>query len=168
MLNTPGTTAAPDERDSRALIWQAGSRLIAAVDNWLAPAFDLTILCMSSMFFSLRLAKNQQLVGTLQLFANDYHVPLLPPYLAAVMGAGDELGLSVLLALGLAGRFGAAGLFVLNLVAATSYPDISDLGIQGHWLWGALLLVIALHGAGRIALDEFIRHACQRRFMRQN
>ena len=44
----------------------------------------------------------------------------------------------------------------MNLVAVTSYPDISDLGRQDHVLWGALLLVTALHGPGRWSLDAWL------------
>jgi putative oxidoreductase len=72
------------------------------------------------------------------------------------MGTAGELGLPVLLVLGLAGRFGAAGLSVVNLVAATSFPDISDLGLQDHLLWGMLLLVTLLHGPGRLSVDGWL------------
>ncbi|OIQ87085.1 hypothetical protein GALL_310410 [mine drainage metagenome] len=81
---------------------------------------------------------------------------MLPPYLAAIMGTAGELLLPVLLVLGLAGRFAAVGMFVTNLTAAVSFPDISDLGLQDHWLWGALLLVTVFHGPGRLSLDAFL------------
>lgn len=144
------------------------SRLLAAVsartrppimllERWLTPLFDLAIrLYVANAFFSSGLTKIRDWSVTLALFENDYHVPLLPPPLAAVMGTIGELGLPVLLALGLAGRFGAAGLFVVNLVAVSSYPDISDLGRQDHVLWGALLLVTVLHGPGRCSLDAWL------------
>src|SRR3546814_13303357 len=47
---------------------------------------------------------------TLALFQDEYHVPLLPTQLAAVMGTGGELVLPVLLVLGLFRRFAALGL----------------------------------------------------------
>jgi putative oxidoreductase len=40
------------------------------------------------------------------------------------MAASAELGLSVLLVLGLFGRFATAGLFILNIVAVISYADL--------------------------------------------
>lgn len=58
--------------------------------------------------------------STLYLFSDVYHVPLLPSDVAAYMAAGGELGLSVLLVFGLLGRFAAAGLFILDAVAAYS------------------------------------------------
>jgi putative oxidoreductase len=84
-------------------------------------------------------------------------VPALPSELAAFMGTAGELGLPVLLALGLAVRFGAARLSVMNVVAVIADADISDLGRQDHLPWEALLLVTLLHGPGRWSLDSWLR-----------
>jgi putative oxidoreductase len=131
---------------------QAGSLL----ERWLTPLFDLGIrLYVADVFFRSGWLKISNWDTTLILFENEYHVPLLSPHVAAVMGTMGELGLSVLLALGLAGRFGAAGLSVVNLVAVSSFPDISDLGRQDHLLWGVLLLATLLHGPGRLSLDHW-------------
>ncbi len=46
---------------------------------------------------------------------------------------------------------------MFNIVAATSYPDLSDAGVKDHVLWGALTLVILFCGPGKIALDGWIR-----------
>jgi uncharacterized membrane protein YphA (DoxX/SURF4 family) len=46
---------------------------------------------------------------------------------------------------------------VLNWVAAVSFPDISDLGLRDHVLWGALFLVLFFHGPGRLSLDAWLR-----------
>lgn len=132
----------------------------------LAPVYDLVIrLYVAEVFFRSGWLKVMDWSSTLYLFQNEYHVPILPPTLAAVMGTGGELGLSLLLALGLLGRFAATGLFILNLVAATSFPDISELGLRDHWLWGALLLVTLTHGTGRISLDNWLpclRSSCHK------
>jgi putative oxidoreductase len=48
---------------------------------------------------------------------------------------------------------------VFNIVAAASYPDISPAGVKDHVLWGALLLVVAVHGPGRFALDGWLFRA---------
>lgn len=132
-------------------------RGIALLEAWVTPLFDLALrLYVGHVFFSSGLQKLRNWDGTLALFENDYQVPLLPPDLAAVMGTAGELGLPVLLVLGLAGRFGAAGLTVMNLVAVVSYPDLSDLGRQDHLLWGTMLLVTLFHGPGRLSLDHWI------------
>jgi len=57
----------------------------------------------------------------------------------------------------LGARFAAIGLFVLNAVAVISYPDLSEAGLKDHQYWGLLLLVVALHGPGRLSLDRLIR-----------
>jgi putative oxidoreductase len=95
--------------------------------------------------------------GTLSLFQNEYHVPLLPPTLAAYLGTAAEIGLPVFLALGLGTRAAAFALFVFNIVAATSYPDLSAAGLKDHILWGTILLVTLFYGPGKIALDELIK-----------
>lgn len=136
-------------------------RTITLIERWLTPAFDLGIrLYVASVFLRSGWLKIADWSTTLALFESEYHVPLLPPHFAAVLGTLGELGLPVLLALGLAGRFGAAGLTVVNLVAAISFPDISDLGLQDHLLWGMLLLVTLLHGPGRLSLDHWLCRKC--------
>ena len=136
-------------------------RAVALTERWPTPLFDLGIrLYVADVFFRSGWLKISDWSSTLALFESVYQVPLLPPHVAAMMGTAGELGLSVLLALGLAGRFGAAGLTVVNIVAATSFPDISDLGLQDHLLWGMLLLVTLLHGPGRLSLDRWLCGKC--------
>ena len=132
-------------------------RAIALVERWLTPSFALAIrFYVASVFFKSGLTKIQDWNSTLALFQYEYQVPVLSPELAAVLGTAGELGLPVLLAFGLAGRFGAAGLSVMNVVAVLSYADLSDLGRQDHLLWGALLLVILLYGPGRWSVDRYL------------
>jgi putative oxidoreductase len=125
--------------------------------EFFTPVFDLAIrLYVAKVFFMSGLTKIQSWDSTLSLFENEYAVPLLPPGLAAYLGTAAELCLPPLLALGLGSRAVALAAFVFNLVAATSYPDISDAGIKDHVLWGALLAMTFFHGPGKISLDHFI------------
>lgn len=136
---------------------------ILRLEQWLTPLFDLAIrLYIASVFFRSGWLKLADWQTTLLLFQNEYQVPLLSPTLAAVLGTAGELALPVLLALGLAGRFGAAGLSVVNLVAVSAFPDISDLGRQDHLLWAMLLLVTLLHGPGTLSLDAWIKRHCRK------
>jgi len=124
----------------------------------LTPLFDLGLrLYVANVFFSSGWQKLSDWESTVALFQYEYHVPLLPPVLAAAMGAAGELSLPILLVAGLFTRLGAAGLFVVNLVAVLSYPDLSDVGKQDHLLWGMLLLVTMLHGPGRWSLDHWLK-----------
>ena len=136
-------------------IYAFASATIRLLERWLTPLFDLGIrLYVGEVFFRAGWLKITAWSNTLDLFDYVYQVPVLPTHVAAVMGTAGELCLPVLLVLGLAGRFAAAGLFVTNLVAAISFPDISDLGLQDHVLWGSLLLVLVFHGPGRLSLDN--------------
>jgi putative oxidoreductase len=114
-------------------------------------------LYVAQIFFNSGLIKLANFDSTVSLFTNEYAVPLLPPMVAAVAGTGAELVLPVLLALGIASRFTGVAFFVFNLVAALSYPDISDAGIKDHMLWGAILAVIATVGPGWFAADTWLK-----------
>ena len=84
-------------------------------------------------------------------------ISLLPPDVAAVAGTTGELVLPVLLALGLAGRFAAAGLSVVNVVAAISLTDIAAAALTQHQFWGSLLLALVLWGSGAWSADAWLR-----------
>ncbi|MGM9480400.1 DoxX family protein [Roseateles sp. NT4] len=138
------------------------TRLPAPLDTLVSHLQSLALLAarlyVAKVFFMSGLVKLHDWSATLALFNDYYQVPLLPPTLAAYMGAGGELVIPVLLVLGLAGRFAGAGLFVVNLMAALSLPaeDLSPAGEFQHILWGVLALVIALWGAGRWSVDRLL------------
>jgi len=122
-----------------------------------SPAVDLVVrLPVGSVFFHSGMTKIASWSSTLSLFENEYAVPLLPPHIAAVLGTGVELGFPVLLVLGLGSRFAAFVLFVFNIVAVVSYPDLGEVGLKDHQTWGLLLLVTLLHGPGALSLDRLL------------
>ena len=122
--------------------------------NTLAPIGDLLIrLWVANVFWRSGLTKIESIDTTLTLFRYEYSVPLLPPEVAAYLATFTELTFSVLLTLGLAGRFSAGALFVLNAVAVISYPALHEAGLIQHQLWGLLLLVPLFHGPGKLSLD---------------
>ncbi len=128
----------------------------------MSPAVDLAIrLYIAWVFFKSGLLKTQSWESTLALFEYEFAVPLLPPEMAAYLGTAAELGLPVLLALGLAGRFAALALFAFNIVAVISYPDLSDVGRQYHLYWGMLLAMLAVHGPGLLSADGWLARRCQ-------
>ncbi len=99
--------------------------------------------------------------GTLDLFRHEYHVPLLPPVLAAVTGAFGELFFSILLVLGVAGRVGPLGLFAVNLMAVISYRQVLlaegyEAALGQHILWGFMLAMLAVYGLGSITVDRLV------------
>ena len=124
----------------------------------LAPVADLAVrVLVASVFFKSGLTKIASWGTTVSLFENEYAVPLLDPQTAALLGTGIELAFPVLLALGLGSRFAAFVLFLFNIVAVVSYPDLGDVGLKDHQLWGVLLLIALLHGPGRLSLDHLLR-----------
>jgi putative oxidoreductase len=111
---------------------------------------------VAQAFFLSGLTKLRNWDSTLALFQDEYQVPLLPPAVAAVAGTTGELVLPVLLALGLAGRFAAAGLSVVNVVAVLSLAEIAAPALQQHVFWGSLLVGLLLWGPGRWSLDHWL------------
>jgi putative oxidoreductase len=99
--------------------------------------------------------------NTVFLFQNEYHVPVLPPYAAAVAGTAGELVFPALLIVGLVGRLSAAGLFAVNVMAVVSYAHVLltegfEAAVGQHYLWGFALLVLAVFGPGRVSLDHLL------------
>lgn len=124
---------------------------------WLQTLALLAVrLYLLEVFFRSGLSKLLDWDSTLFLFQEEYHVPVLPPEWAAVMGTAGELGLSSLLALGLLTRPAAVGLFMVNLMAVISYPDLTAAGLKDHQLWGVLCMVLALFGPGALSADGFL------------
>jgi putative oxidoreductase len=139
---------------------QDARRMPEAMRAPLAASQDLLLLAarlfVAKAFFWSGLTKVRDWETTLALFQDEYQVPLVSPQLAALAGTAGELLLPLLLALGLAGRFGAAGLFVLNAVAVISLAEIAPAAFMQHQLWGALLLLVWLWGPGRLSLDRWL------------
>lgn len=99
--------------------------------------------------------------STLDLFREEYHVPLLPPHVAAVTGAFGELFFPALLVLGIGGRIGPLGLSAVNIMAVISYRQVLlaegfEAALAQHVLWGFMLLLLVVFGNGSLALDRLI------------
>ena len=98
---------------------------------------------------------------TLFLFKDEYHTPLLPPVAAAMAGTFGELVFPLLLILGLLTRYAATGLFAVNVVAVVSYAHVLysegfEAAIGQHYLWGFMLLVVAICGPGTWSADRWL------------
>ena len=127
--------------------------------DFLTPLGDLFIrYWVANVFFLAGLTKIKSWDTTVMLFTYEYHVPVLSPYWAAMLGTGFEVVMPVLLLLGLFGRFPALILFVFNIVAVYSYPYLlteeGSIGLNDHFYWGVLLMIILLHGTGKLSLDQ--------------
>jgi len=126
--------------------------------NTLQPLASLLArLFVAQVFFASGLTKLRDWDITLMLFADEYHVPVLSPAVAAVMGTGGELVLPVLLVLGLGGRFAPLGLTVINVVAVISLSEIAPEALQQHITWGVLLAALSIFGVGQWSADAWLR-----------
>ena len=141
------------------------STLVVRFLDFVSPAFDLAArLWVAHVFWKAGQLKIASWSSTLYMFQYEYQVPLLPPEVAAILAASVELGGSILLAIGLGGRFAATALSVLNIVAVFSYPELSSAGRTEHLYLGFLLFLIMFHGTGKISVDYLVR----KMFMAEN
>ena len=153
---TPSMSLPRESGDPKTRLAELAGLVRRGLDK-LAPVADLAVrLFVAGVFFQSGLTKIANWDSTVSLFENEYAVPLLAPEIAAFAGTGVELVFPVLLALGLGSRLAAFVLFVFNIVAVLSYPDLGAAGLKDHQTWGLFLLVTLLHGPGALSLDRLL------------
>lgn len=91
--------------------------------------------------------------SAVDLFRDEYQLPLLSPALAAVLATVGEHALPLLLLAGLGTRFAALGLLLMTaviqlLVYPAAYPT--------HGVWAAVLLWLMARGPGTVSLDHLL------------
>lgn len=129
-----------------AVFWKSGQTKIEglAIDI-VSGNFELGIPQLSS--------------SAVDLFRDEYRLPLLSPELGAVLATVGEHALPLLLLLGLGTRFAALGLLLMTAVIQfwvypAAYPT--------HGVWAAVLLWLMVRGPGVVSLDHLMamqRHA---------
>lgn len=147
------TTTATSPLQKVLELW---ARLSSALDMLQPVAALAARIYVAQVFFLSGLTKLRDWDTTVALFTDEYKVPLLSPSVAAFMGTAGELVLPVLVLLGLAGRFSALGLFVVNAVAVIALSEIAPAALQQHIFWGALLAGLAIYGPGAWSLDRLV------------
>jgi putative oxidoreductase len=91
--------------------------------------------------------------SAIELFREEYALPLINPALAAHFAAAAEHIFPVLLLIGLATRFSAlALLFMTAVIQFLVYPG----AWPTHGVWAACFLLIIARGPGVISLDHLI------------
>lgn len=89
----------------------------------------------------------------IDLFRDEYKLPLIDPTLAAYLATFAEHFFPVLLVLGLATRYAALALLGMTLVIEIFvYPD----AWPTHGTWAACFLILMTQGPGKISLDHLI------------
>jgi putative oxidoreductase len=88
------------------------------------------------------------------LFEQEYKVPLLSPWLAALLAQLAEHVFPVLIILGLATRFSALALLGMTLVIQIFvYPN----AYVTHATWAAILLMLIKFGPGLVSIDALLK-----------
>ncbi|MDX9994774.1 MAG: DoxX family protein [Rhodocyclaceae bacterium] len=152
---------------------QAVDRFARIPDAWIAllARFSIAAIFWKSgqtkvQGFSLDLVSGEFQLGwprlsdsVVDLFREEYRLPLLPPELGAIMAAFGEHFFPALILLGLATRFSALALLGMTAtIQLFVYPD----AYPTHGVWAAVLLFLVAKGPGPLALDHWLARRFQR------
>lgn len=123
-----------------AVFWSSGQTKVEGFAlNFVSGSFEFGLPRLSS--------------SAVDLFRDEYKLPLLSPELAAVMATVGEHALPLLILLGLGTRLAAFGLLVMTAVIQfLVYPG----AYATHGVWAAVLLWLMLRGPGALSIDHLI------------
>jgi len=149
-MSTSIAAAAPEGRTHLTRI----RALVTALER--VPYSVLAIplrLAVATVFWNSGTTKLADWAATVQLFEDEYKVPLLPPDVAAHIAAGIELSTPVLLVLGFLTRPAAFVLLgMTTVIEVFVYPQAWPTHIQ----WAAMLLVLLCRGPGAFSIDRWL------------
>ena len=128
------------------------ARATAFLERFPLSIFQLLFrLGVASVFLKAGLTKVASWQSTLQLFIDEYKVPVLPPEVAATLTTIFELGCSSLLIAGLFTRLATLPLLgMIMTIQFFVYPN----AYSEHLVWGSILLFLLMYGAGSYSLDH--------------
>jgi putative oxidoreductase len=110
-------------------------------------------LAVASVFLKAGFTKIASWQLTLQLFIDEYKVPVVPPEIAAMLATMFELGCSTLLIVGLFTRLATLPLLgMIITIQLFVYPN----AYSEHLVWGSILIFLLMYGAGTYSLDRLI------------
>lgn len=93
---------------------------------------------------------------TVELFRDEYKLPILPPEISAVLATTAEHVFPILILIGLATRLSAFALLIMTIVIQVLvYPGAYPL----HGTWAVVLLFLMAKGPGWLSLDHLITMA---------
>ena len=136
-----------------------------------APLQDLLLLGLrwyvAWQFWVSGWEKLQDWDTTRLLFHEEYHVPVLPPDVAAVLGTFGEVAFPALLVAGFLTRYAALGLSFVNVMAVVSYAHVLltegyEAALGQHVLWGVMAATLVVFGGGRWSADGWLQRRSSR------
>jgi putative oxidoreductase len=110
-------------------------------------------IAVGTVFLKSGLLKINSWEFAIKLFEDEYKLPIISPWLGAVLATFNELTFSVLLIVGVATRLATLPLlgmvFVIQvLVYPQAWPE--------HLLWASILIFLLTRGPGAFSLDGLI------------
>jgi len=97
--------------------------------------------------------------SAIDLFRDEYALPLIDPELAAKIAAFSEHFFPVLLVIGLASRLAALALLgMTTVIEIFVYPD----AWPEHGVWATCFLIVIARGPGIFSLDHFLARRWRR------
>ncbi|MBU1237000.1 MAG: DoxX family protein [Gammaproteobacteria bacterium] len=140
------------DRIPHSLIAFIGRFSIAAV-FWKSGQTKVEGLAIDIVNGDFQLGVPQLASSAVDLFRDEFRLPLIPPEFAAPMAAFAEHLFPILLLFGLATRFSALALLAMTLVIQIFvYPD----AYPTHGVWATVMLYLIAKGPGAFSLDHLI------------
>jgi putative oxidoreductase len=137
----------------------SGLRMRIGVLTGALARFPLSVLqlafrlAIASVFLKAGLNKLASWELTVQLFRDEYQVPVFAPEVAAAMATTFEIGCSALLIAGLATRLATLPLLgMICVIQLFVYPG----AYAEHLTWASILGFLLTRGAGSISLDRLL------------
>jgi putative oxidoreductase len=110
-------------------------------------------LAIASVFLKAGLNKIASWELTVQLFQDEYKVPVFPAETAAMVATTFEVGCSTLLIAGLATRLATLPLLsMITVIQLFVYPS----AYAEHLTWASILVFLLTRGAGALSLDRLL------------
>jgi len=149
VMNTQALTTMPGSGVRSAIV-----RALDVLGRFPLPLLQLMFrLAVAIVFLKAGLNKLASWELTVQLFADEYKVPVLSPDFAAAMATTFEIGCSMLLIVGLGTRLAALPLLGMIAVIQTFvYPS----AYAEHLTWASILLFLLTRGGGRWSADHLL------------
>ena len=154
------TAAGSRGRDEIGGLARTYRSICALLDRFPLAVIQLAMrIAVGAVFFKSGLLKFDSWEFAIKLFEDEYRVPVLSPWLAAVLGTFNELVFSVLIIVGLATRLATLPLlgmiFVIQIfVYPQAWPE--------HLLWASILVFLLTRGAGALSIDGLIERSIAR------
>lgn len=128
-------------------------RFSVAATFWLSGQTKVENFAIDIVHGNFQLGMPRLAEFTVDLFRDEYALPIIPPELGAYMAATAEHVFPVLLLIGLGTRYAALALLGMTMVIEIFvYPN----AYPTHGLWAAVLLYLISRGPGVFSIDHLL------------